>query len=345
MKRRQARDKKRRAVADTKRLKEAKSARRAEIDRRVGEMAHELLARIEGQSPAVARNNHYVPQLYLGAWANKNGAVRYFDLERKKAYPKNIEKVAVARDFYTVEMKDGEDSDVWERLLAYIEGESNEPLERARDGAWPLSPDDRFILANFIAVQLGRGPDMRKMANDATTQVMNMIAQMKAQHPESVRADMERELGRSVTDDEVARQVEDFAEGGYVAELHNNHFLEVFPVCEQIAQVVFGMRWTLLTAARDARRFVTSDRPIAMHRPPGYSDFLGVGLQTAAYVTLPLSPRRCLRLEPATPEDTRRDNFPDFEREASAAEVEEINNMTIAYAMECVIAKLPEDRT
>jgi hypothetical protein len=341
MNRRQTREKQRQAATHAKRVKATRSARQAEIERRIDEMAHELLAKLQGQSPAVARNNHVVPKLYLSAWANKSGAVQYVDLKQRKPYPKHIKKVAVERDFYTVVMPDGQDSDVWERLISYMEGESKEPLDNAREGRWPLSADDRFVLSHFIALQYVRGPEVREMMNQGMTDVMNMATKVTAQHPDAVRADLEDELQRPATDEEVATRVEHLASGEFTVEMHNNHFLQLFGVCEQIAPLIFSMRWTLLTAAPNAQTFATSDRPISLAPYPDADDFGGIGITTAAYITFPLSPTRCLRLDPPQRGDARRKTFADSERIAYAEEVRAINEMTIAYARECVITKLP----
>lgn len=82
--------------------------------------------------------------------------------------------MAVQRDFYTVSLADGTESDVWEKLFRCLEATSSEPLSRAREGDWPLDHDARFQLAGLIAVQFTRGPDVREMINRGFTDLVNL---------------------------------------------------------------------------------------------------------------------------------------------------------------------------
>src|SRR5262249_19039446 len=126
---------------------------------------------------------------------------------------------------------------------------------------------------------------------------------------------------------------------------HNNDFLRMFAETPQFIPPIRDMRWTLLDAAPDARQFATSDEPVAMWARPGHPEWQGIGLLTAKKITVPVSPKRCLRLEFVFDDETKPEpellpNPGDLRRQASALEVEMINNITIAWAHTFVFAHL-----
>ena len=121
----------------------------------------------ERQSSAViTRNNHYVPQFYLKAWADKRKQIRVYDtLVPSQSVPlwrtQSIKSAASWPDFYThsISPNPDEDDDFTEDALDRdIEQPASEVLRRLADNGTQPGFQDSEILANFTLIQYLRTP-------------------------------------------------------------------------------------------------------------------------------------------------------------------------------------------
>lgn len=118
----------------------------------------------------MAAIHHYVPRLLLKNFcAADRPHICAFDKKTGKSFRTNIQNIAGERNYY--EMKIGEDTVSLESALSAVEAEAAPLIDRIvaeRNIGW-LSSTDRQIIAEFVAVQMKRGPHVREnfMAMDA----------------------------------------------------------------------------------------------------------------------------------------------------------------------------------
>lgn len=118
----------------------------------------------------ISRNNHFVPQMYLDAWKNKNNKVWTYDLlvpnENCNLWNERTTKsIASQQNFYIV-LKDKEEADDIEKNLnEKFEMPASKPLKKAIRGE-ELSDDEWKTIINYIGCQIVRTPAfVSKMLN------------------------------------------------------------------------------------------------------------------------------------------------------------------------------------
>lgn len=81
-----------------------------------------------------ARRHHVLPQFYLKGFANESGLIHRVDLPGREPIVLSISDASVIKDFYTVTLSDGSESDIFETAFSAVEGaaaEHSEPLWQA----------------------------------------------------------------------------------------------------------------------------------------------------------------------------------------------------------------------
>src|SRR5919198_923007 len=105
--------------------------------------------------PAVERG-HILPEVYQRNWASEK-MVELHVVGRSGSRRASTKDVGVIRRAYRRERPDGTAIDDIEWSLSHIEG-AVQPILTDVAGRWPLSFDDKKVLAEFLAVQMIRGP-------------------------------------------------------------------------------------------------------------------------------------------------------------------------------------------
>jgi hypothetical protein len=109
----------------------------------------------------VTKLHHTVPQFYLRGFADENGKITTVALPGTRRYTTPTKGTGAANHFYAIEgHPDGKDA--FEKSLAVIEADAAVVFRTVASGTWPLTPEDRAILACFIALQAVRGPNHRR---------------------------------------------------------------------------------------------------------------------------------------------------------------------------------------
>ena len=240
----------------------------------------------------------------------------------------NVSNVAVRSNFYDIEFPDGTSSDVIEKAMARIEGEIKPVLDEIRSGCWPLSADSRAIIANFIALQMGRGPSMRASVERAFDEIESKGRDMR----DHMRALQENDPDEYKRRAEVHSRLNSVADGPAIPidalpDIRRALPLSAFKTSADLVNLLASHSWTLLES--DTAAFITSDQPVVLWSPKGFPEFLGVGIMTAERLTIPLSPRLCLELRMSVPDDEGLlTPGADQRRSVSPVEVSEINRAT-----------------
>lgn len=110
----------------------------------------------------ISRNNHFVPQMYLEAWKNKNNKIWTYDLlvpnDKCNLWnEKSTKSIASQQDFYIMLKKKEEADDIEKYINEKFETPASKPLKKAVEGK-ELSEDDWKAIINYIGCQIVRTP-------------------------------------------------------------------------------------------------------------------------------------------------------------------------------------------
>lgn len=100
----------------------------------------------------VSRKHHTVPQFYLKGFATGSRQIGTVQLPGTKRFVQSTSKASAHTDFYAVPGHE-EGPDAFEKGLSRMEGEAARLIRRiTEEHVWPLSPEDRELLAAFLTV-------------------------------------------------------------------------------------------------------------------------------------------------------------------------------------------------
>ncbi|MEV4991594.1 DUF4238 domain-containing protein [Pseudarthrobacter sp. LMD1-1-1.1] len=122
----------------------------------------------------VSRKHHTVPQFYLKGFATASRQIGTVQLPGTKRFVQSTSKASAHTDFYAVPGHE-EGPDVFEKGLSRVEGEAARVIRRiTEEHVWPLSPEDRELLAAFLTLQFLRGPEQRRHMEEMSALVTRM---------------------------------------------------------------------------------------------------------------------------------------------------------------------------
>ena len=218
-----------------------------------------------------------------------------------------VSNACVEQGFYEIATKDieeshraGHDSEAVEKVLSTLESEVSGIMSAVLRGGFPLSPEHRFKLSFFAALQVTRGWRFRTQMNDLGTFAMR-------QYVETLPPDRFSYWLRSRGEASDADAVAAFRERVLGPEGPRLVMGQAFAVqeslrmaLEEITPRLFLRAWRLLRFRDDL--LLISDSPIGMWTPvpssadwPGGQDF-SVGVDNAGMVCLPLNRRTALAM-------------------------------------------------
>lgn len=111
---------------------------------------------------AIAKIQHYVPQFVLKHFCpDKKPQIYAFDKEKEKVIRTNIKNVASESGFYNFDTGDEQHS--IEPMLTMLETEASHVIKKIikEKSLAEVSPEERFVLSTFIAVQFLRTKNVR----------------------------------------------------------------------------------------------------------------------------------------------------------------------------------------
>lgn len=239
------------------------------------------------------RYHHIVPRFYLAHFAELS-MIQRVELQYGSSSKKSVRRVGGLDDFYSIPEED--DPDIYEKeLFGTIENAAAPIFRRIiQESYWPLTPEDRSLIAEYLALQYLRGDDHRDSQSEMATGLIRL--QTAAGGRDALREQIQAEGD----DDGTVVGVEEIWDAlvspdgvkvemtaaGHITQL-GNLFSKILPY--------FAMRpWNLVVFSK--KRLLTSDTPISLVPHPSAPPFMGVGLGNAYCILFPISRRVGLML-------------------------------------------------
>lgn len=233
-----------------------------------------------------AKRHHTVPKFYLKRFSDDRELLTRIELPgiRRTISAKDA---TVHSDFYTAEAEDGMPSGEFETWLGAIESLAAPAFEHVIDGGrWPPTPEDRWAIAAWAALQYLRTPAMRRALDEMADQILKLhIATGGKPALRRILADMHGELPADSDVEEWWRDLAAFDD--YEVKQHaNNHLQMILDQLPGFTRTFVARGWWLVRFSR--RTLLTSDSPVVLVASEDQPAWIGVGLLTAETIVVPL---------------------------------------------------------
>lgn len=242
-------------------------------------------------SPTKVKRQHYVPQVFLRAFA-VNEKVHVVDLDEGKEYRTSIANIAVESHFYNENITDIHLST--EDWLAQLEGDATSVVGKLLhdpDSIMSLSIDEEFSLTRFLVALRFRTPAFRDYNDKIFTSLLQQIKDM-------AKKQIYHQHNKKKADamwEEIKNKPEHwwFNEPGpqQPATIANFMLGEV----QGFANLLRAAPWRIGTAP-DSISLYTSDNPVAGYLRPVRPWWEGAAFASFTYF-VPLSPKILLKIE------------------------------------------------
>jgi len=250
----------------------------------------------------IAKNTvrqHWVPRFYLKNFSIDNTREKVV-MYRQAVEPTlvGVNNIAVSKNLYTFEQKEGGTTKVFEGIFAEHEGEACRVIDKIlEDKVLPTEEGDRSHLAAFVSMLRVRGPSFSDWLRNMEAEHLKLIQQIRAEHSKTLRADFD-EAGITFSTDEEFEELRAFMkdpekydvtmEGG-----DGHYFGQAMELGKEIYTILMSAKsWHLLISPAN-RHFITSDNPVVIQKPEDCPPHLAEGFGNGT-VILTLSPRICL---------------------------------------------------
>lgn len=278
--------------------------------------------------------HHYLPRFYLAGFTRHYGAdddLWVFDTEEIKQWKSTPANSAHQRDFYKVDLGDGDDPNSFEKVLAWVESEVAPAVRQITD-TQTLPKGEAFdLLINFVGLMAVRVPGARAAYTNPMKKLARTVLQMTLQSPEIWEAQKQRmrASGIEIRDNISYEDMRDFVVSDRY-EIGISQNWEIHTMLERvkiILPLLAQRNWSLLVSDGDTPDLICSDRPVALEwtlppPPPPLWHCPGFGMHNAI-LTFPLNRRIAL----VSRFEGREGVF-----KADAQKVAQINSLTGKYA-------------
>lgn len=238
---------------------------------------------------AEAKLHHINPQFVLRCFADENERITTIRLPERKSRTSHVRGTGAENHLYSIP-NHPHGSDVFEKALgAGIETETARIFERVGRGEWPLLQGDRDTLAEFIALQLVRGPEQRRlMESTASRLVKSTISHLGM---DGMRRWASDAAWRTITDEEATELLKLVTDHDGVLLPHTarDHIDMMGQVVGPVAGFIAARPWTL--ARFTQRSLLTSDSPVSLVAYERSGPWMGVGVSNARLVLYPMTRR------------------------------------------------------
>lgn len=226
-------------------------------------------------APPVKKDHHFVPQMYLRAFADassKQGELwRYGAGFKPQA--KAPKGVAWEDYFYDAAAElPPEDNDI-EDFFAEAETIAAPRLQKLREGDINLSDQEKSELATFISLLLTRTRAHREMVNTIVSKLHVLGAKETLETPGGVEDLIETNVrlgGERLEVQQVRDALQAVVDGNVKVEQSSKAWTikQIFEHSEAVDDLIASMHWNLLEAP-EGHAFITSDNPVLITDPIG----------------------------------------------------------------------------
>ncbi|MFD6033318.1 DUF4238 domain-containing protein [Streptomyces griseoincarnatus] len=272
-------------------------------------------------------------KFYLKGFANDSGYIRRVSLPGQPSIPLSIGDASVIKDFYTVTLPDGTQSDLFEKEFSKIESLAAEALAGILADTWPIVGKHRAALATWVALQHLRSEDVRANHGNFSAEMIRLIVGVSGK--EALRSLIQKAEARIVSDEELDWEWRDITKlgGPDLVPTANQHVRLLMNLLPGTSAYLHDCHWTLFRFAR--RSIATSDHPVSLVVAPDHPDWQGVGIATAELFLVPLSRRTVLTIQPRrrlSSSSIDASLVPDFIKEGTTSIARSINQGIAARA-------------
>lgn len=247
------------------------------------------MAESSSRAPKPPRRHHYVPRFYLERFTDQKQRLSVYDRRSGRSFTTGTRDIAVATDFYRLPDDLGLPPEFLEQLFAAHEGVAADTV-REIVSAGVISPDQRRVLASYIALQELRTPQTRDSIGDMASWSGSLLAQIEIRK----RIDS----GEFATDEDRSRAeaaIESLAQGKVTVRPTDESLVGLsLSALEKVTTELLGnWAWSLVLLSKPM--LLTSDQPVAMLGEPELdSPGTSVGVGNALEIWLPLDPRHAV---------------------------------------------------
>ncbi|GAB3668833.1 hypothetical protein GCM10027596_40210 [Nocardioides korecus] len=287
------------------------------------------------------RRQHTVSQFYLKGFANDGGRLSRQELDDGPLVTMSTADASVIKDFYTLELPDGTQSDMFERFFGQFEGAAAEALRAVTAGTWPLPPEPRRELAAWIALQYLRAQEVRSGQGALTAFHIRLV--VGASGKAALRSLIESRAGAPISDEALDWEWRDLTqEGGPDLEPDMaEHMRLLVDLLPGLTAHLSDWHWSLLRFER--RSLGTSDHPVCLVAAEDHPPWSGVGIATAGMFYMPLTRRLGVTIQPRDRFPATKEPIPDFVHPGTTKSAQSLNQEAARSARRYLFFH-PDDR-
>lgn len=241
----------------------------------------------ERRREKLVRRQHVVSRFYLKGFADHREQLRRVLLPGDRSHLSSINDASVIKDFYTVELSDGTQTDLFERIFSEVEYPASVALRAVRDGAWPLDEVQKSHLAGWIALQHLRAEAVRTSQAEMQAQMIRVLVGISGK--QALRQHIEAAEGVLLDDERLDAEWADLTKrGGPTLEADvAEHMRTVVDLLPPTTQMLVSQQWSL--GVYDKDMLITCDHPVVLVPHADHPKWSGVGLATAEGFAVPLA--------------------------------------------------------
>lgn len=238
---------------------------------------------------SVSKYHHINPRFVLAGFADEKERIRTIRLPERAGRMSRVERTGGENHLNSISGHPS-GSDVFERGLGEgIETDTSRLFERIAQGEWPLPQTDRDTLAEFIALQMLRGPERRRQMESAAGELFsNAAGQLGRERFGEWASDT---LGGALSEAAIEElwSAVTSPDGFSLPQTARDHIEMMGETTGEVAGFLGYRAWTLVRFTD--RALITSDAPVSLVAPEQSGPWMGVGVQNARLVLYPMTRR------------------------------------------------------
>jgi hypothetical protein len=269
-----------------------------------------------------SRKHHYLPQFYLRGFSDNGTHLYQIEKRTGKSFGTSISDTAAIRDFHKLDFDGCPDPEALEKFVSKVEALIAPSLARVLADE-KLTPHTRDGMDCLVSMQMARVPATRDMVEESVRESVKSVGMLIEEN---------RGLPPKPPGIEKALSLENLKIN--VSNWYVLQHMYALAFDKDMLQVIRRCQAELILAPA-TKQFITGDQPVAQFNPdarPEESDARGGLADPDTVTTLPLSSKLALVLSNGRPTGQN-------VREATLAEVDEINRRTIIMSNDWLFAR------